>query len=38
MLEGVGDSLSDAGVIVDVEEDREVVIDGAVRWVSFNSI
>lgn len=31
MLEGFGDSLSDSGVIVDVEEDREVVMDGAVR-------
>lgn len=31
MLEGVGDSLSDAGVIVDVDEDRDVVMEGAVR-------
>lgn len=36
--EGVGDVLSDAGVIVDVDEDREAVElgDGVERCVSFS--
>ena len=40
MDEGGGDAFNEAGVIVDVEDDREAAVlgDGAERCVSFNSI
>ena len=37
MEDGVGDCFKDAGVIVDVEEDRVDDVAGAVKCVSFNS-